>query len=114
MVSFQGLLSGQVTLADPAVIEGMFHLVPPGRGHQLADAPQDTEPVVGVSVSLRREQEDIVGNHPNGVSSPFLAGEERDRQVHILIRCNVKEQVLKKYVLLRKHGREYFSSTNVH
>lgn len=114
MVSFQGLLTGQDTLADPVVIEGMFHLVPPGSVHQLADAPQETEPMVGVSVSLRLEQDDNVGTHPDGGSSQFLAGVERDRQVHILIRCNVKEQVLKKHVLLRKGGRECFSSTYVH
>ncbi|XP_015753947.1 PREDICTED: centrosomal protein of 120 kDa-like [Acropora digitifera] len=80
VVSFQGLLTGQDTLADPAVMEGMFHLLPPGSAHQLADAPQETEPVVGVSVSLRLEQEDNVGTHPGGGSSPLLAGVERDRQ----------------------------------
>lgn len=92
MVSFQGLLTGHDTLADPAVIEGMFHLLPPGSAHQLADAPQETEPVVGVSVSLRLEQEDNVGTHPDGGSSPLLAGVERDRQVHILTRCKGVEE----------------------
>ena len=114
MVSFQGLLTGHDTLADPAVIEGMFHLLPPGSAHQLADAPQETEPVVGVSVSLRLAQEDNVGTHPDGGSSPLFAGVERVRQVHILTRCNVKEQVLKKHVLLRKGEIECFSSTYVH
>lgn len=69
VVSFQGLLSERETLAMPAVIEGMFPLVAPGSGHQHLGPPQDTEPGVGVSVSLRCEQPDIARNVPSG-SSP--------------------------------------------
>lgn len=73
IASFQGLLSEQETLAVPAVIEGMFPLVPPGSSHQLSGAPQDTEPGVGVSVSLRLDQQDVIGNAPSA-SSPILSG----------------------------------------
>jgi len=73
IASFQGLLSEQETLAVPAVIEGMFPLVPPGSSHQLTGAAQDTEPGVGVSVSLRLDQQDVIGNVPSA-SSPILSG----------------------------------------
>lgn len=72
-MSLQGLLSEQETLAMPAVIEGMFPLVPPGSSYQLSGAAQDTEPGVGVSVSLRLEQQNVMGNVASA-SSPILAG----------------------------------------
>ena len=77
VVSFQGLLGEQETLAMPAVIEGMFPLVSPGSSHQLlSGAAQDTEPGVGVSVSLRLEQQDVIGNAPNA-SLPIFVREGR-------------------------------------
>ena len=86
MVSFQGLLSEQETLASPAVIEGMFPLVAPGSSHQLLGPPQDTEPGVGVSVSLRREQPDITRNVPSG-SSP--AG-GRDMRGQVIVKSKLQ------------------------
>ncbi|XP_068693226.1 centrosomal protein of 120 kDa-like isoform X1 [Montipora foliosa] len=76
VVSFQGLLSEQNTVATPAVIEGMFHLVSPGSTQQQSETAQDNEPAVGVSVSLRLEQQDIkmMENAPVDASSPALAG----------------------------------------
>ena len=56
----------------PAVIEGLFPLVAPGRSRQSSVTVDDSEPAVGVSVSLRLEQQDIVGNV--NASSPILAG----------------------------------------
>ena len=73
IVSFQGLLDDQQMLAMPAVIEGLFPLVPPGRTPQSSGAVDDSEPAVGVSVSLRLDQQDIVGNVAS-TSSPILAG----------------------------------------
>ena len=91
VVSFQGLLGQQETLAIPAVIEGMFSLVPPGSSHQLSGAAQDTEPGVGVSASLRLEQQDIIGNAPSA-SSPVVAREGRGiyRQVIYYFICKKK------------------------
>lgn len=57
----------------PAVIEGLFPLVAPGRRRQSSATVDDSEPAVGVSVSLRLEQQDIVGNVASA-SSPILAG----------------------------------------
>ena len=85
MVSFQGLLSEQEKLATPAVIEGMFPLVAPGSSHQLLGPPQDTEPGVGVSVSLRCDQPNITGNIPSG-SSP--AG-SRDMLGQVVVRSKL-------------------------
>jgi len=73
VVSFQGLLDAQQTPAIPAVIERLFPLLAPGRSHQSSGAVDDSEPAVGVSVSLRFEQQDIVGNVASS-SSPILAG----------------------------------------
>lgn len=73
VVSFQGLLDVQQTLAMPAVIEGLFPLVAPGRTRPSSGAVDDSEPAVGVSVSLRLEQQDVVGNVASA-SSPILAG----------------------------------------
>lgn len=73
VVSFQGLLDDQQTLAIPAVIEGLFPLLGPGRSRQSSGAVDDSEPAVGVSVSLRFEQQDVVGNGASA-SSPILAG----------------------------------------
>ena len=73
VVSFQGLLDDQQTLAIPAVIEQLFPLLAPGRSRQSSGAVDDSEPAVGVSVSLRFEQQDIVGNVASA-SSPILAG----------------------------------------
>ena len=85
-MSFQGLLSEQNTVATPAVIEGMFHLVSPGSTQQQSETAQDNEPAVGVSVSLRLEQQDIkmMENAPVDASSPALAGGAGGipRQVH--------------------------------
>lgn len=86
VVSFQGLLSERETLATPAVIEGMFPLLAPGSGHQHLGPPQDTEPGVGVSVSLRCEQPDIARNVPTG-SSPAggrdMRGQSSPKQVSV-------------------------------
>ena len=57
----------------PAVIEGLFPLVAPGRSRQSSGAVDDSEPAVGVSVSLKLEQQDIAGN-VTSASSPILAG----------------------------------------
>lgn len=73
MVSFQGLLGEQETLALPAVIEGMFPLVPPGSSHQLFGVAQGSEPGVGVSVSLQLEDQDVIGD-ALGASPPVFAG----------------------------------------
>lgn len=73
VVSFQGLLGDQQTLAIPAVIEQLFPLLSPGRSRQSSGAVDNSEPAVGVSVSLRFEQQDIVGNAASA-SSPILAG----------------------------------------
>ena len=55
------------------MIEQLFPLLPPGRGRRSSGAVDDSEPAVGVSVSLRFEQQDIVGNVASA-SSPILAG----------------------------------------
>ena len=89
MVSFQGLLSEREMLATPAVIEGMFPLVAPGSGHQHLGPPQDTEPGVGVSVSLRCEQLDIARNVPIG-SSP--AG-GRDMRGQVIVKSELQLHV---------------------
>ena len=73
VVSFQGLLDDQQTLAIPAVIEGLFPLLAPGHSRQSSGAVDDSEPAVGVSVSLRFHQQDVVGNVASA-SSPILAG----------------------------------------
>lgn len=73
VVSFQGLLDEQQTPAIPAVIERLFPLLAPGRNRQSSGAVDDSEPAVGVSVSLRFEQQDIVGIVASA-SSPILAG----------------------------------------
>lgn len=89
VVSFQGLLSERETLATPAVIEGMFPLLAPGSGHQHLGPPQDTEPGVGVSVSLRCEQPDIARNVPSG-SSP--AG-GRDMRGQVIVKSELQLHV---------------------
>lgn len=89
MVSFQGLLSERETLATPAVIEGMFPLLAPGSGHQHLGPPQDTEPGVGVSVSLRCEQPDIARNVRTG-SSP--AG-GRDMPGQVIVKSELQLHV---------------------
>jgi len=86
VVSFQGLLSEREMLATPAVIEGMFPLVTPGSSHQLLGPPQDSEPGVGVSVSLRCEQPDITRNVPSR-SSP--AG-GRDMHGQVIIKSELQ------------------------
>ena len=73
VVSFQGLLDDQQTLTIPAVIEQLFPLLVPGRSHQSSGAVDDSESAVGVSVSLRYEVQDVVGNVASA-SSPILAG----------------------------------------
>lgn len=97
VVSFQGLLGEQETLSMPAVIEGMFPLVPSGSSHQLSGAAQDTEPGVGVSLSLRLEQQDIIGNAPSA-SSPVVAREGRGmyRQVvyNFICKNNIYNSVI--------------------
>ena len=89
VVSFQGLLSERETLATPAVIEGMFPLLAPGSSHQHLGPPQDTEPGVGVSVSLRCEQPDIARNVPTG-SSP--AG-GRDMRGQVIVKSEFQLHV---------------------
>lgn len=69
VVSFQGLLDDQQTLVIPAVIEALFPLLAPGCSGQSSGAVDDSEPAVGVSVSLRFEQQDDAS-----ASSPILAG----------------------------------------
>ena len=65
----------------PAVIEGLFPLLAPGRSRQSSGTVDDSEPAVGVSVSLRHEQQDTVGN-VTSASSPILAGGGIGRQVN--------------------------------
>lgn len=55
------------------MIERLFPLLAPGRNRQSSGAVDDSEPAVGVSVSLRFEQQDIVGIVASA-SSPILAG----------------------------------------
>ncbi|RMX45248.1 hypothetical protein pdam_00000823 [Pocillopora damicornis] len=69
VVSFQGLLNEQQNLASPTVIEGLFPLIAPGRSRQSSGAVDDSEPAVGVSVSLRQEQQETMGNRVPEVDS---------------------------------------------
>lgn len=73
-VSFQGLLNEQQNLATPAVIEGLFPLIAPGHSHQSSGVVDDSEPGVGVSVSLRLEPQETIGNVASAPSPIVAAG----------------------------------------
>lgn len=81
VVSFQGLLNEQQNLASPTVIEGLFPLIAPGRSRQSSGAVDDSEPAVGVSVSLRQEQQETMGN-VTSPPSPIVAAGGMGRQVN--------------------------------
>lgn len=83
VVSFQGLLNEQQNLASPTVIEGLFPLIAPGRSHQSSGAVDDSEPAVGVSVSLRQEQQETMGNVTSS-PSPIVAAGGMGRQVNFV------------------------------
>lgn len=83
VVSFQGLLNEQQNLASPTVIEGLFPLIAPGRSRQSSGAVDDSEPAVGVSVSLRQEQQETMGNVTSS-PSPIVAAGGMGRQVNFV------------------------------
>lgn len=83
VVSFQGLLNEQQNLASPTVIEGLFPLIAPGRSHQSSGVVDDSEPAVGVSVSLRQEQQETMGNVTSS-PSPIVAAGGMGRQVNFV------------------------------
>lgn len=83
VVSFQGLLNEQQNLASPTVIEGLFPLIAPGRSRQSSGAVDDSEPAVGVSVSLRQEQQKTMGNVTSS-PLPIVAAGGMGRQVNFV------------------------------
>lgn len=83
VVSFQGLLNEQQNLASPTVIEGLFPLIAPGCSRQSSGAVDDSEPAVGVSVSLRQEQQETMGNVTSS-PSPIVAAGGMGRQVNFV------------------------------
>lgn len=83
VVSFQGLLNEQQNLASPTVIEGLFPLIAPGHSRQSSGAVDDSEPAVGVSVSLRQEQQETMGNVTSS-PSPIVAAGGMGRQVNFV------------------------------
>ena len=83
VVSFQGLLNEQQNLASPAVIEGLFPLIAPGHSRQSSGAVDDSKPAVGVSVSLRQEQQETMGNVTSS-PSPIVAAGGMGRQVNFV------------------------------
>ena len=83
VVSFQGLLNEQQNLASPTVIEGLFPLIAPGRSRQSSGAVDDSEPAVGVSLSLRQEQQETMGNVTSS-PSPIVAAGGMGRQVNFV------------------------------
>lgn len=60
-VSLQSLLTQEAQLLEmPAVIEALFKLQPMNTRQEMPSVPDDTDPVVCVSVSLRYEQQGVL------------------------------------------------------
>ena len=90
-VSLQSLLTKELhTLDCPAVVEGLFSLVPSSQLQE--QTPGEDGPVVGVSVALKVEQEQA----PTvaGGISPKLASAERKKVCQLRIKVMVKAQCL--------------------
>jgi hypothetical protein len=65
IVSLQSLLTQESQqLQSSAVVEGLFKLQPMGTRQEAPSVPDDMAPAVGVSVSLRHEQQ---GTLPSAV-----------------------------------------------
>ncbi|KAK3728976.1 hypothetical protein QZH41_008720, partial [Actinostola sp. cb2023] len=70
LVSLQSLLAqDSQLLQSPAVTEGLFKLQPMGTPQEMSSVPDDSVPAVGVSVSLRCEQQGFIpGSAAEGVT----------------------------------------------
>ena len=77
----------------PTVIEGEFTLLSPGHTHKLSSGFDDSEPAVGVSVSLRIEQQSVVPNVATGAPPGLTSREGLHKQVSFII---IKTKQLKK------------------